>query len=172
MNTFECYRHIDFDDRIKRKAELEKNIKLRGLQIDINKLEKYWSFYKNIDQTKEHLESNKIHIGNTIGELMKDLEKNEQEINKLKVHMKLVKNDIKNIREYLYGIEEHAMEQVLLLPNILHPRTPQDIETVLHTYLEKPELKSDSHVNIAQQNELVEFADTVCFLKTKLLCSK
>lgn len=157
--------YIDFEERMQQKSELETNITLRGLQIDVNKLESYWNFYKTIDNTKEQLEANRTYIGSRITELMKDPEKNKQEIDKLKVHINLIKNDIKNVKDYLYGIEEHAMEQVLSLPNILHSKTPQEIEKVIHTYLEKPDFKADSHANIAKQNNLVEFVDNVCFLK-------
>lgn len=157
--------YIDFEERIKNKVELEENVKSRGLNIDVNKIEKYWHFYKTIDDTKHVLEITREEIGHEISNLLKEPEKNSKKINKLKIHAKLVKDDLKNVREYLYGIEEHAIENVLALPNNLHPKTPRDTQCVTYTFLEKNSEKSEHHVDISKKLDLAEIINGKLFLK-------
>lgn len=157
--------YIDFEERIKNKVELEENVKSRGLNIDINKIEKYWHFYKTIDQTKRVLQLTKEEIGKQISKLLKEPDRNSKEINKLMVHSRLVKDDLKNVKEYLYGIEEHAVENVLSLPNNLHPNTPRVTQSVIYTFLEKTNEKSDHHVDIGTKLGLTERINGKLFLK-------
>lgn len=159
--------YIDFEERIKNKVELEENVKSRGLNIDVNKIEKYWHFYKTIDQTKRVLQLTKEEIGRQISKLLKEPERNSKEINKLMVHSKLVKDDLKNVKEYLYGIEEHAVENVLSLPNNLHPKTPRDTQCVIHTFLEKHDGQSHHHVDIGTKLGLTETVNGKLFLKNE-----
>lgn len=149
--------HIDFDNRIQNKKELEENIKLRELNINIEKLQKQWEFYKHIDETKNILEYTKNELHKEISTLQKNPEGNEEEIEKLKLHAKLTKNDYKNIREYLYGIEEMAVLKVLSLPNVLHSRTPPSDANIIHEYLEFSTEQSQSHVDLGLTKDLVQF---------------
>lgn len=66
--------YIDFEDRIRNKKELEDNIKMRALNIDIDKMEKQWQFYKHIDETKIVLETTKDELGKEISKLLKNPE--------------------------------------------------------------------------------------------------
>lgn len=159
--------HIDFEERIKNKVELEENVRSRGLNIDVGKIEKYWHFYKTIDDTKHVLEITKNEIGHQISKLLKEPEKNSKEINRLKVHAKLVKDDLKNVKEYLYGIEEHAVENVLSLPNGLHEKTPRESPCIVHTFLEKDTEKSKHHADIAAELGLAEVIGGKLFLKNE-----
>lgn len=157
--------YIDFEERIRNKAELEENVQSRGLNIDVNKIEKYWHFYKTIDDTRHVLEITKEEIGRQITKLLKEAVQNSQEINKLKVHAKLVKDDLKNVKEYLYGIEEHAVENVLSLPNGLHPKTPRGEQHVAYTFLENSNEKSAHHVDLAKKLDLADTVNGKLFLK-------
>lgn len=157
--------YLDFAERIKNKAELEENIKLRRLNMNVDKIEKYWSFFKSIEDTKNLLDLSRIEVGKQIVDLMKQPEQNSREIDKLKIDAKLIKDDLKNVKDYLYGLEEHAVESVLALPNFLHPKTPHYKEQVIHTFLEKPVFKSDSHINVAENLHLAEIVNSKCYFK-------
>lgn len=151
--------HIDFDERIQNKEELARNLKLRELtHINVDKIEKQWAFYKNIDDTKNVLEYTKLQIGQEINELMKNPEGKEDEIEKLKTHAKLAKNDYKNVREYFYGIEEMTVLKILALPNTLHERTPEKEPEIVHRYLECSCEKSLSHMDLGHGQDLIELS--------------
>lgn len=150
--------HIDFDERIQNKQELLDNIKLRSLSIDVDKIEKQWAFYKHIDDTKNVLEETKTALGKEIASLLKNPEGKEDEIEKLKAHAKLTKNDYKNVREYLYGIEEMAVLKVLALPNVLHSRTPATEPYVLYEHKERDLERTSSHIDLVSKNDWFQFS--------------
>lgn len=160
---------IDFDYRLANKAKLIENIKLRQLSIDINKVEEKWRFYKEIDARKQTLENTKSEIGQTLVNLMK-LESNEtvtQEIEKLRLHLKIIKEDFKNLRNVSYSVEEGAVLQVLSLPNVLHPKTPHKEELQIYCHLEKPTSKSESHITIGHNKNYIKFINHMsCYLKS------
>lgn len=159
--------YIDFEERIKNKIALEENLKSRGLNIDVNKIEKYWNFYKTIDDKKQILEITRQEIAAEIAKLNNEPEKYSKEIDQLKVHAKLVKNDLKNVKEYLWGIEEYAVENALSLPNNLHPKTPRDGQCVSYTFLEKSNKKTDHHMEISAKFGLTETIHGKLYLKNE-----
>lgn len=159
--------YIDFEERIKNKLELEENLKSRGLNTDVHKIEKYWHFYKTIDDTKRVLEITREEIASEISKLLKEPEKHTKEIDKLKVHAKLVKDDLKNVRDYLYGIEEHAVENALSLPNGLHPKTPRNGQCVTYTFLENRSEKTEHHMDISAKLGLSETVNGKLYLKNQ-----
>lgn len=150
--------YIDFDERIQNRQELIDNIKLRSLNIDIDKIEKQWAFYKHIDETKNVLEETKSILGKEITSLLKSPEGKEDEIEKLKADAKLTKNDYKNVRDYLYSIEELAVLKVLALPNVLHFRTPARDPHVLYEYKENVSERTPSHIDLVTKNDWFHFS--------------
>lgn len=138
---------LDFEERLKNKLELEENIKLRCLNIDLEAVEKRWVFYKHLNEQKENLEFTRSEIGKEITRLIKN-ENETQNVEKFKVHAKLVKEELKLLKDYLYGVEESSVLKVLSLPNILHPNTPKTSEETFYSFLEKPLTKSSSHMEL------------------------
>ncbi|XP_066154276.1 serine--tRNA synthetase-like protein Slimp [Euwallacea fornicatus] len=161
---------IDFDDQLKsRKDCLIENIKARQLSIDLNKVEERWNYFKEIERKKEILEETKAEIGHNISKLMKldndpDLEK---EIEKLKIHLRLVKDEVKNLRNLSYAVEEGAALQVLSLPNVLHPKTTQ-CELEVYRYLEKSDTRTENHVEIGNKKGYFKLINHMtCYLKSE-----
>ncbi|KAJ8968974.1 hypothetical protein NQ314_002006 [Rhamnusium bicolor] len=113
---------IDFEKQLEKKNVLVKNVNARGLPIDIDTIEKRWKFFQSVTDQKKVLELTRIEIGRLITELMKDADKNKDEIDKLRLHSRLVKDDLKNVKDSYYELEEGTMLQVLSLPNILHEK--------------------------------------------------
>jgi seryl-tRNA synthetase len=160
--------HIDFEDQIKDKSDLIKNIEARKLNINLEKIEKRWDFFKMIDDHKTVLEVTRTEIYKIIKQLKEEgADKNKGDIEKLELHVKLVKDDLRNVREFSYGLEESANLAVLGLPNVLHPKTPLRNESVYHQFLDKPNATDKSHMEIGESLNLVEFTDpTFYFLKS------
>lgn len=159
--------YLDFDERICDKGELEENIKSRGLDTNITKVKKYWNFYKAIDDKKRILEATKDEISLQIRKLLEEPEKNARDLEKLKTHAKLVKDDLKNVKDYLYGVEAHAVENVLSLPNRLDSKTPREVQEVVHIFLEKKEQPSKHHLEIAKDLQLIKFVNGKLYLKNE-----
>ncbi|KAF7270531.1 hypothetical protein GWI33_016490 [Rhynchophorus ferrugineus] len=143
---------VDFDEQLKKKYELLDNIKIRKLDIDIDKVEEKWAFLKNIEEQKNNLEKTKTEIGQTIKALIKNNKENKlsDEIEKLKLHLNIIKQDLRHIKSASYSIEEDANLQVLDLPNCLHSQTPRNALLELYKYLENLDTKSKSHMQIGE----------------------
>ncbi|KAF5308292.1 hypothetical protein FQR65_LT06285 [Abscondita terminalis] len=137
---------LDFEERFRNRSELEDNIKLRKIFIDLDTVESRWNFFKYLEEQKDALEYVKGEIGKHIMELQKVGDKDE--IEKLKVQGKLVKDDLKSLRDFMYGVEESAAMHVLSLPNVLHKDTPEDNEKVIYQYLDCPSTHSASHMEV------------------------
>lgn len=123
--------HIDFEERIANRSELVKNIKSRNLNIELEKVESRWKFYKHLRDQKIVLQNNRNEISQEITKLLKDPEKNKDEIIKLKLHAESAKNDLVNLKDFLYGVEEAAALHALSLPNKLHEKTPLENELII-----------------------------------------
>lgn len=158
---------IDFEKQLANEENLRSNISARCLDIDLNKLLERWTFFQFIQDRKYMLEHTRAEIGNLITDLMKNPEENKDEIEKLKVHIKIVKDDLKNVKTFYYGVEEDTMLSVLGLPNILHERTPCKNEDIIHSFLEKVDGISKSHMEIGRIKGYLRYIDSCsCFLKS------
>lgn len=157
---------IDFEKQLENKDALESNFKARQLPLHLEKVEERWKFFHDVDVQKKTLELTRSKIGAWIGELMKDEEANKDEIKKFKLHLKLVKDDLNNVKQYFYDLQEDTMLLLLNLPNILHEKTPLELVTV-HRFLENVEDRSLSHMKIAETNKLIEYINPfTCYFKS------
>ncbi|KAI4462796.1 seryl-trna synthetase [Holotrichia oblita] len=149
--------HIDFEERIENRVELEENIKLRQKRINLDKYLKYWEFYKHLHEKMLMLNGTKRVINEYIVELKKEPEKNKEEIEKLQLHAKEAKDNYKNLRDYIYPVEEMAVLNVLSIPNVLDKRTPHTNHCILYNYLEKPVQKARNHFELAVDSNLLYY---------------
>lgn len=171
--------HIDFEDRIKDRNLLVENVCLRGLGVDLEKVEKQWSFYRHLDNQRLLLEMVRSELTNDISILIKSGNVQQNELEKLQIHAQFAKDDLKILKEYLYGVEENTILKVLDLPNVLHPLTPEQHEQVLYVHSKRPEsVKSHSHMEsnlIAYTNPLSYYikGDAAVFAlsSTNSMCS-
>ncbi|XP_060530763.1 serine--tRNA synthetase-like protein Slimp [Cylas formicarius] len=155
---------IDFE--VSSKKKLEESIQIRKLSINLSKIEERWSFFKMIEEKKKLLDETRAFIGKSLEKLIKSDPENYEEIEKLKLHLRTVKEDFKHTRELCYGIEDSVVLQVLDLPNILHPNTPQNSELVFYRNHENVNKLSDSHMTIGEKSNYIKYHNPmVCFLK-------
>lgn len=158
---------IDFEKQIIHKEDLIKNVTARGLKINVDDLIKHWIFFQDIVKRKQILEITRADISQTIGKLLKCPDADPLEIEKFKIHAKMVKDDLKNLKESSYDIEEITMVKVLSLPNILHSKTPLNDENILYTHLKKPEFDSLSHMDKGTELKYIKYLDPfTCYLKS------
>lgn len=159
---------IDFDEKIENKQKLQHDISARHLDVDLDKLIDKWNLLHLIQERKDTLEHTKSEIIRLSSELSKDSEHNKEDIEKLKVHFKIVKEDLNNIKTFYYDVEEDTMINILNLPNELREETPLDEEKVIHTFLERPHGTTESHVEIGSIKGFIKYIDPLtCFFKSE-----
>lgn len=155
--------HLDFDERLKEIDKLKENIKLRALPINLDEIVSVWIFYKKFETQKKDLEISRVNIMKTIKQLSQ--EKDAEEIEKLKTHGRMIKDDLKAIRDSFYSVEENAVLKALSIPNVLHEKTPDLDEVIFHTFKEITVEKSESHLNLAK--DLIEYSEPNCYYLKK-----
>lgn len=162
---------VDFDHELVHKETLIQNIKARQLDINLIAVEENWNLFKEIESRKNSLEQTKSEIGQVASKLTKlknPTTEVSQELEKLKTHLKLIKDELKTVKTTGYSVEEKAILQVLNLPNILHPKTPEHEELEVYRYLERIEQQTDSHINIGTKNGCLKYTNhRSCYLKSE-----
>ncbi|KAH1027604.1 hypothetical protein HUJ05_001082 [Dendroctonus ponderosae] len=150
---------IDFEKQIEHKENLIENIKARQLPIDINAVEEQWNFFQDIEHKKKALEQTRTGISQRMSYLIKQENDfpSSKELDKLKLHLKIVKDDLKHLRTMRYSVEEAAALQVLNLPNVLHPKTPENEELEVYRYLEINDSKTENHLTLGNQKDAALF---------------
>ncbi|GBP00536.1 Zinc finger protein 593 [Eumeta japonica] len=147
--------YIDFPELIKHKEKLQEIIDKRKSTINLNRLEGLWAVYEDLKQRKVELEEKKREA---VQELTEKLQSNtnEDHVNKLKIKIHLIKDNLKVLKPPLWAIEEAAITETLRLPNTLHPNTPETEDKVIFAHLTPP-TNNKNHIKIGEENELVKF---------------
>lgn len=163
--------YLDFDERFKDLEKLRKELKLRGSQIDADELARTWQFYKYIDANKWALE----HKRNEISQSMKQLNKKktlsceeEKEKIRLMTQGKVLKQEMRIIKEALWEMEEDVVLKGLKLPNEIHERTPPASPLILSKVgeIRQPETKEiTSHLDAGSSLGLIDYKNPLsCYL--------
>lgn len=158
--------HPEIDcSKIFRDDELSLNLQKRGININLEKLKKRFSFFKTVEEKKIILEETRDELNTLYNNLTKN-PRNTDKINQLKLHKFVVKEELKSLKEFLTGLQENVMLSILNLPNDLHESTPETDE-VHYQYLEKPNYMSQNHIDIAIKLGLIKLVEGWgCFFKS------
>ncbi|KAK6637353.1 hypothetical protein RUM44_007769 [Polyplax serrata] len=158
--------HIDLDKKFEEITKLKQNVERRKLQIDTVKLKSLWDFLKYLELTKLQLEKRKMEIVDH----MKDLKKigndgeAKQEMEKLKVEGRIVREDLKTLLKAFWEVEEKVVLKGLSLPNELHKDTPDGQDKVVYEFKERPTTsQKESHLDVGQILGLIDFRDSSLF---------
>lgn len=155
--------HLDFDSRFADVAKLRKELALRGSTENPEELARSWEFYKCVNANKWTLESRRSEIAyrmkilNKIKKLSADEEKEKMQ---LITEGKVLRQDMRIIKETLWEMEETVVIRALKLPNEIDTKTPES-SMILRTVGEIREPPSDterkSHVDIGGNLGLLEY---------------
>lgn len=162
---------LDFNERFSDLDKLQKELDLRSVKIDAKELQKNWSYYEYVVSNRKALE-NKI---SQLGDQIKNINKNEnitpedqEKIDALVLQIKIMKQDLRTIKESIWELEESVIPQALKLPSELDNDTPHDNSLVLKVAGEKtvlPDNKKQNHINIGKNLDLLDYISPVhCFL--------
>jgi len=161
--------YLDFDERFANVDKLQKELVFRGMNMDVVQLERTWEFYRKVAVDKLALEENNSELTNRKNLLLdvaKRTAEEENELLKLKTQLKVVRQDLKVIKEVIYDLDERVIEKLLKLPNELDPRTPTGEPIVLKTVGSAPKLEENrNHVEIGTSLNLLEYKNPIhCYL--------
>lgn len=146
--------YIDFPERIRQKNVILEQLLRRKSDVNFNKVENLWSIFQELQQRKIDYDKKKEEVSRELGKLMKSGTESDS-VNKLKIQVGLLKDNIKKLKVPLWSAEEAAIIEVLKLPNSLHPQTP-DSNKILYTHLSPPTCKKD-HLKIGKELGLIDF---------------
>lgn len=146
--------HLDFSNQINHKEKIKNELVKRHSAFDLNKLENVWAMYEEIKQRKMQFETKKTEIANELNNLIKTSPESE-EVNKLKIKIDLIKENIKILKKPFWSAEEIAIVEYLKLPNALHEATP-DNENIIFTHLSQPRSKKN-HLDIGEKLDILTF---------------
>lgn len=159
--------YINLDGIFKNKTSFVENFKNRKISVEFEQIEEKWNFYRELKSKKDILEKNRASIADSLKKLYVQPEENATEIDKLKLHIKLVKEDLNNLKEFFYDVEESVMLDVLKFPNSLHENTPKDNPIILYEcQKDNNNSKTESHMEIGGKLNLIKYINSsCCYLK-------
>jgi seryl-tRNA synthetase len=151
-------------DRLKNVEALKNNIELRQLDLKLDDLLEQWQLYTDIEARKKHLDSKRSEIADKIKQMSKVLSTTTtvQQTDQLKNEGKILRDDLKNLKERAYSLEDVFIHNFLDLPNELHDSTPTDGEKkIIYTFGERPKAcTSKSHM---EATDLIEYTNPICY---------
>lgn len=161
---------VDLAKKFEEISKLKENIELRKIEMDPVKLKSLWEFFKYLESTKLQLEKKKKELSTHMQDIMKVGNDNEvkQEMDKLKIQLKLVKEDLKSLLNAFWEVEEKVTLNSLLLPNELHKDTPEKEDKIIKEFKTRPEIvQPDSHIEIGRQLGILDYKDASCYYLKK-----
>ncbi|XP_045522683.1 serine--tRNA synthetase-like protein Slimp [Pieris brassicae] len=147
--------HVDFPNIIKNKDMLQTMINKRKSNFDLLKLENLLEVYNDLRNLKLQQENSKLKLSKELSELLK-LKNEGNEVEKFKIQISLIKENIKNLKSPLWSAEEAAMVEALNVPNLLHKLTPDHENNVIFQHQSPPRSKKDHNV-VGNEKNLIKY---------------
>lgn len=142
-HSFILVPHLDFEQKFSNRKLLEKNITRRRLAYNLSEIYQNYEIYKPIAQQLTTLETRSLVVAEELLKLCEESEKsgtdNKQAIDKCRNECAILEEDIKELKQQNYKLEDIFVHQYLSLPNELHGKTPDQSEVIF------------SHGNISQK---------------------
>ena len=150
--------HIDIEEKLKEISLLKDNIEHRGLKINIGTIQELWDMLKTIQGNKLTLEGKRVDIANQIKLLKSNKDESTKEMDKLKMHGKILREDLKTTTRAIWELEKAVIPKILSLPNDLHDRTPRSDLQVIFQHGQEPNLKNvESHLEIGKRLGILNY---------------
>lgn len=145
--------YLDFPENFQNINNIKDDLKKRKYNYNFEKLEELWHVYEELKQKRNQYEQQKDQLAKELGKIIKN-ESEKEAINKLKLQITLIKDDIRKIKAPLWSAEEAAVVEALKLPNNLHDKTPESDSQIVYTHL-KPPKNDKNHIKIGQDLNLI-----------------
>lgn len=163
--------YFDVDERFANMEKLQEEMRSRGMNANVVQLKNLWEFYRNMTVDKRMLENRFEEIKNRrklikSGECTPEM---ELESNKLLTQQRVIRDDIKTMKQAIWDLDDDVVQRILKLPNKLDPRTPTVESVVLRsvgTALDSSE--TDGHIEIGAKLGLLKYQNPMFYY----LCNK
>lgn len=149
---------IDVDKLLKNVETLEDSVKRRGCDVNVSEMSEIWKFISMMKDTMKILEDRKMILFDTIKEIKSNDANSETEIEKLRIHTKILKDDLKAMKHALLPIQENFMLNILSLPNSIHHKTPNGENFQIDKFGEVPRKSEKSHIEIGTELDILNFS--------------
>lgn len=147
--------YLKFDDRLSNLDELKDNIQRRKLSINLDDVSTEYSMFKAVNDKKAQLEKRKKEIA----EMFKSKKPSIDNVEGLQIQARMLRDDLKILKENSYFLEGQFVHNYLKLPNLLHKCVPDKLEIV---YEFKKELINESLQMTGTFDDCIEFFDSSC----------
>lgn len=156
--------YIDVEDRFKEMPALKQSIELRGMQIDVDRLKHLWEVLKTVEADKHKIEARRVDVTNRIKELRRGTDVATEEMEKLKVQGKLLREDLKATVKAVWELQKTVMTKVLSLPNNLHSDTPSEGTKLVSEFRHESVIKqTESHVGVGKKLDVLDYVNPMCY---------
>ncbi|EDW58604.1 serine--tRNA synthetase-like protein Slimp [Drosophila virilis] len=148
---------LDFAGTFRDRAVLEQSIARRGLAIDLEEMLTKYATYQTHHEQLLRLEEERDAITKELKLLTKSGGSAAQ-LEELRARGKVLRNEVKALKQSLYPIEDDFIHDFLHLPNGLHSHCPQtNVEKLIYRHKTPPAVEQPRwHLD---RKELVHFVD-------------
>jgi seryl-tRNA synthetase len=141
---------LEIDERLKNFDEIQENVKRRKLSINLEELMDEYKLFKAVEDRKRELENRRVEIAKLMREAASE---------NLKLEGKVLRDDLKKLKENSYQLEDLFVHNFLNLPNSIHKSTPCEEIKIVYKFLEPPK----SYELSDQMDNFIEFYDPTCY---------
>ncbi|KAL4218903.1 seryl-tRNA synthetase [Mactra antiquata] len=143
---------------LKNKELLKDNLRRRGLNIDIDRLETDYELYLKLHAEKERMENNRTDIAKQVAELITKQKENGSECQELKDKIKALSKEGKAIKKSLkehmkqyFDVEERMMLTALSLPNTISDSVTDEMEVLDEQFQDRIPSYPVDHYTVLEQ---------------------
>lgn len=162
---------LDFNERFADINKLQKELNLRNINADAKELQKTWSYYEYVVSNRQALENKQAQVNDQIKNINKIKDpspKDKETLDSLILQCRMIKQDLRTVKEAIWELEESVIPQALKLPNEIDIDTPLENSIVLKAVGKKTTLSKDqkqNHIDIGKNLGLLDYISPVhCFL--------
>lgn len=155
--------YFDFNAKLQDKHKLEQNIRLRKLNIDVNKIHELWSTYVALSQKKCVLERRPEELITTMKSVDPTAKDSEDLIRKYTIELAMVRTDLEALKENTLAVKELFIQKFLDLPNDINERTPLEANKVHFSYTDQRTATVDDTENHLNKVNYLEYHDPYCY---------
>lgn len=154
---------LDFKRRFEHRENLQSNLQRRGqsAQFDVQDLYAQWKLYDPLVSKIQTLESEQWKAEKQLKAAKKSKQQND--IQKYGLDWKMIRQDLRSLRENLAEFQENFIKQFLSLPNDLHEMTPDDAKVVFE---HGSKISAENSIHHSNYTDAIEYHDGInYFLK-------
>ncbi|CAK9825007.1 Serine--tRNA synthetase-like protein Slimp [Anthophora retusa] len=156
--------YFDFDERLTNVEKLQKTLAARGLNWNVEDIKNVWQFYKTLHADKSKLKLKVQEISKELTPLyVKENRTTHEELecSKLKMQIKIVKQDLQSINAVISDLNDSVVDKMLQLPNEIDGRTPLQTPVILRRVNSLNEnshsANRKNHIEIGKSLGLLEY---------------